>query len=358
MKKILVFGIIALFIGLAFIPSFNAVSISKSEDMSINVGSQSFTIINITVDEAWELLNDTSNGIQTPIDIRDDEEWSESFIDTPYPENAVHYPLDWFKNASTLQIFLDLYEGKEIVPYGKGGYRLLIMLYLLCEANYTGIIYCWGGGITSWIEEGYPIRNNTAPERPHIWHEHSKGKATIGFTKEYHFKTEDPDGDNIWLYIDWGDGYTEGWIGPYKSGKEVIINHTYEWEGTYGVRAKAKDIFGVEGEWGEEMIPISDCLECQSNGKTYLVEKIFNRSEKDGLVLNVIKLDTQGDRPICVILNKTISRLDNLLDSLLNLLDTVSEDTILWHIYTFQIYILAMGILPTIETYAEILNCW
>ena len=32
MKKLLVFGIIALFIGLTFIPSFNAVSISKSDD--------------------------------------------------------------------------------------------------------------------------------------------------------------------------------------------------------------------------------------------------------------------------------------------------------------------------------------
>ena len=39
--------------------------------------------INITVHEAWELLTDTDNGIQTPIDVRYEQEWEYGFIDTP-----------------------------------------------------------------------------------------------------------------------------------------------------------------------------------------------------------------------------------------------------------------------------------
>jgi len=43
MKKLLVFGIIALFVGLAFIPSFNAVSI-KDETVSTNTESAEYSI--------------------------------------------------------------------------------------------------------------------------------------------------------------------------------------------------------------------------------------------------------------------------------------------------------------------------
>ena len=43
--------------------------------------------INLTVYEAWELLNETSNGIQIPIDLRNEDAWNESFIDTPWPEH-------------------------------------------------------------------------------------------------------------------------------------------------------------------------------------------------------------------------------------------------------------------------------
>jgi len=45
MKKLLVFGVIALFIGLAFIPSFNAVSISKTDDTTPPYLSLSYDII-------------------------------------------------------------------------------------------------------------------------------------------------------------------------------------------------------------------------------------------------------------------------------------------------------------------------
>ena len=228
---------------------------------SLEVTINYMNIIGVTVYEAWELLNDTSNGIQIPIDIRYDEEWNESFIDTPYPENAVHFSIDLLKTEEGMHEFLDKYTDKEIVLYGKSNaYTLMIYLYILLSYNYTGTIYQWGGGLTEWINAGLPVRNNTAPDAPGVWHEHSKGKPTIDFTRKYYFKTIDPDGDNIWLYILWGDGYTEGWVGPYNSGEEVTLNHTYAYMGTYTVKAKARDIFGVEGPWGEEVIPMEDGL--------------------------------------------------------------------------------------------------
>ena len=104
--------------------------------------------------------------------------------------------------------------------------------------------------ITAWIEEGYPVRNNTPPEAPEIKEDNPRSKQTTGHIKNFKIKTNDPDGDKIYLYIDWDDGIFEEWIGPYDSGEDAAINHTYAYEGTFKVQAKAIDIFYDEGPWG------------------------------------------------------------------------------------------------------------
>jgi len=72
----------------------------------------------------------------------------------------------------------------------------------------------------------------------------------VGEPWNYTFKSTDPEGENVSYFIDWDDGDFEDWFGPFESGEEVIRNHTWDDEGTYNVRAKAKDIWGAESEWG------------------------------------------------------------------------------------------------------------
>ena len=206
--------------------------------------------INLTVHEAWDLLNDTSNGIQIPIDVRTEDEWNESFIDTPYPEHP-----RLLGNMSYLE-FNETYGGEEVIIYCKGGYRSLLFCYLLCSNGFNGSVFNLEGGITKWIEEGYPVRNNTPPEAPVIKEENPRAKPIREPTKNFLFTTIDPDNDKIFLFIDWGDGTNEGWFGPYNSSEEVKISHTYAAQGTYKVMAKAKDIFEAEGPWGTLVIPI------------------------------------------------------------------------------------------------------
>ena len=81
----------------------------------------------------------------------------------------------------------------------------------------------------------------------------------FGEPYEYTFITSDIDGDDVWYFIDWGDGEVEEWIGPYNSGELVIKSHTWDEEDTYIIRAKAKDIFGEESEWGtlEVTMPVN-----------------------------------------------------------------------------------------------------
>jgi len=81
----------------------------------------------------------------------------------------------------------------------------------------------------------------------------------FGEEYDYNFTTIDPDDDDIWLYIEWGDNSNTGWIGPYNSGEQVVVSHTWSEEGTYTIRAKAKDIFDDESDWGtlEVTMPVN-----------------------------------------------------------------------------------------------------
>jgi len=61
--------------------------------------------------------------------------------------------------------------------------------------------------------------------------------------------TTDPDGDTIYYMFDWGDGTDSGWQGPYGSGQTVDENHIWDEYGSYEIKAKAKDINGIESDW-------------------------------------------------------------------------------------------------------------
>lgn len=71
--------------------------------------------------------------------------------------------------------------------------------------------------------------------------------------KEYDFifKSVDPDGDDLYYYIEWGDGQIEEWIGPHASNVDVIVSHKWSEKDTYTIRAKVKDDCDMESDWGE-----------------------------------------------------------------------------------------------------------
>jgi SagB-type dehydrogenase family enzyme len=70
-----------------------------------------------------------------------------------------------------------------------------------------------------------------------------------GVLYNYTIVTTDPDGDDVYYYIEWGDGTSSGWIGPFASGTPVPFNHTWSQAGTYTIKVKAKDTFGSESIW-------------------------------------------------------------------------------------------------------------
>jgi len=79
--------------------------------------------------------------------------------------------------------------------------------------------------------------------------------GTVGVTTEYNFTALDPEGDEVYYYINWGDYVNSGWFGPYSSGEQITKSHLWSAEGTYMVKAKAKDIHGNESNWA--LLPVT-----------------------------------------------------------------------------------------------------
>lgn len=78
------------------------------------------------------------------------------------------------------------------------------------------------------------IKNlNNPPLPPVIW--------TEDFSTFYISVPQDPEGDQTYYMIDWGDGTSSGWIGPFNSGEIVSISHVWSEEGGYQIKVKAKD---------------------------------------------------------------------------------------------------------------------
>ena len=87
---------------------------------------------------------------------------------------------------------------------------------------------------------------NAPPEEPTITGP-STGKKDVEHT--FQLSVVDPDDDEVYYFIDWGDEAYSGWIGPYASGETITTSYTWREDGVYLVKVKAKDEFDVETDF-------------------------------------------------------------------------------------------------------------
>ena len=74
----------------------------------------------------------------------------------------------------------------------------------------------------------------------------TKGRINKVYT--FDVSAMDPQGDDVYLYVNWGDGTNTDWLGPYNSGEEIEVSHSFSERINYTIKAKAKDIDGHEGK--------------------------------------------------------------------------------------------------------------
>ncbi|ENO12471.1 Rhodanese-related sulfurtransferase [Thermoplasmatales archaeon SCGC AB-539-C06] len=247
-QKWLAIGITVLFLGLIFISSASALTKKNKQivDIPIGISLNSDGYIDITVEEAWALLNDTSNGVQIPIDVRTDSEWANEHINTPAPENPKHYCACAWGNETILQEFISIYEGKEIIIYCRSGSRSVTASNMLVDNGFVGTIYNMLGGINAWKTAEFPTIGNLPPERPIITGA-INGKA--GNEYEYTIVTNDPEDDIVYYFVNWSDNTSTLNIGPFASGEEVTVSHSWVEQDTYVVKVKSWDYYQAESNW-------------------------------------------------------------------------------------------------------------
>jgi len=83
--------------------------------------------------------------------------------------------------------------------------------------------------------------------------------GTVGVEYTYTSITTDPDDDDLFYLWDWNDGTSSEWLGPFNSGDTVEASHTWDNEGIYDVKVKAKDVHDAESSWSDTLtVCISD----------------------------------------------------------------------------------------------------
>jgi len=65
--------------------------------------------------------------------------------------------------------------------------------------------------------------------------------------EDYHLivSASDPDDDDVYFFVDWGDGNTSGWSGPYEPDLEATLIHNWSNEGNYTITVKTRDAAGM-----------------------------------------------------------------------------------------------------------------
>jgi len=97
-----------------------------------------------------------------------------------------------------------------------------------------------------------PFENNH-PDKPSRPSGEISGKT--GDEYIYQTSTTDSDGDQVWYKWYWNDkiNETSGWLGPYDSGDTCEASHSWDEDGDYEIKVKAKDLYGDESPWSDPL---------------------------------------------------------------------------------------------------------
>ena len=148
--------------------------------------------------------------------------------------------------------FLDGVDGSELesVPYGEAVDAIMAIPDVIGDGSMemvaggrNGKVTCISGGLDALVNDPPTVPIITGP---------TIGAVSVSY--EFTIVSTDPDGDDVYYYIDWGDGNVEDWIGPYASGVVVTVNHSWSSEDTYSILAKAKDVHEAESDWSDSFI--------------------------------------------------------------------------------------------------------
>ncbi|MFO8133775.1 MAG: C25 family cysteine peptidase [Thermoplasmatota archaeon] len=106
-------------------------------------------------------------------------------------------------------------------------------------------------GLNLFGDPSVALRINNAPATPSAPVGEDNGETDTTYT--YTTSTSDVEGDDIYYQWDWGDGTRSDWLGPYPSGAEVNMSHSWSSRGFYAVKVRARDGQGETSDWSNPL---------------------------------------------------------------------------------------------------------
>jgi hypothetical protein len=97
----------------------------------------------------------------------------------------------------------------------------------------------------------FSTSGNQPPLNPVILSAPLFGKP--GVQLNFSVLTTDPDNDSVYYLWDWDNGSSSNWLGPYSSGINITVNHTWEETGDFNISVKAKDTNDAESDWSDSV---------------------------------------------------------------------------------------------------------
>lgn len=108
------------------------------------------------------------------------------------------------------------------------------------------LVECTSSSLNGYRVQTLTVIQDTPPVGPSIQGP-TEGKVKTSYP--YTLVATDPESDELFYYIDWGDGTNNSWIGPYPSNENVTQSHQFTKKGSYTIKMKARDVFYAESEW-------------------------------------------------------------------------------------------------------------
>ena len=194
-----------------------------------------------------------------------------TFVVVDPDEENVKLFIDWDDgNTTETSYYASGEEVTETHSWQAGDY------YIIAEGIDTE------GKIGDWSEP-YHIRIGDQPPSTPIINGDTSGKPETEI--DFIFSANDPENDQIWYDIKWGDGNEIIDDGPYTSGAPVTKSYAWNKTDTYVIESRARDEFGYYSEWKTHSINIPRNKAFINN----LLELLFERFPLLEKLLNLVR---------------------------------------------------------------------
>jgi hypothetical protein len=188
----------------------------------------------------------------------------------------------------------DLYFGTDVSPpqivYNQS--ELIYDPELDYNTTYFWIVVAWDDHdeFTTgplWSFSTLDTGGNQPPSKPLI-----SGPTIGGAGIEFNFtiSSSDPEEDQIYYNITWGDDTFTNWIGPYNSSENITVNNAWDNYGEYEIKVKAKDSNGSESNWSiTHLLSVSAIIQFDNIEIGFLYFRLHLFEKESFMFLNILE---------------------------------------------------------------------